>query len=215
MRTHKDRVKFKTLILFIIFLMAPKSWGRANFHSVLSYNFGISNVSVTENEASIETTDDTVDIEDTGGSSSSSVSAMSFQLSWEFGHDGAMAYFTDIQAPILGGSGSAVYNSKIGFNMYLNDLGSKFTMNQGGTTVVIIPTIKYYWGASVGGGYLVYLTESEKKGDIYFGIGLHGGLVYSIGDTWGIKFEAGISRTTGIETSGMKMDVLIGATYYL
>ncbi len=181
----------------------------------MSYNVGMSNFSVTENEAAITQTDDTVATSSTSEASSSSVSAMSFQLSWEFGHSGSMAYFVDAQAPLMGGSGSAIYNTRVGFNMYLNALGSKFTMNQQGTTVVIIPTLKYYWGASVGGGYVVYLTESQKKGDIFFGLGLHGGAVYSIGDTWGIKLEAGLSRTTGIETSGMKMDVMVGATYYL
>ncbi len=190
-------------------------WARADFHSVLSYNFGMSNFSVTENESAIEQTDDSVASATEESASSSSVSSMAFQLSWEFGHDGSMAYFLDAQAPLMGGSGAAVYHSKIGFNMYLNDLGSKFSMNQSGTTVVIIPTLKYYWGASVGGGYVVYLTESQKKGDIYFGLGLHGGMVYSIGETWGIKAEAGITRATGIETSGMKMDVMLGATYYL
>ncbi|MBC98110.1 MAG: hypothetical protein CME63_10190 [Halobacteriovoraceae bacterium] len=205
----------KGLIALAICTFSIGSWARADFHSVLSYNFGMSNFSVTENEAAIEQTDDSVASGTEESAESSSVSSMAFQLSWEFGHDGSMAYFLDAQAPLMGGSGAAVYNTKIGFNMYLNDLGSKFSMNQSGTTVVIIPTLKYYWGASVGGGYVVYLTESQKKGDIYFGLGLHGGMVYSIGDTWGIKAEAGITRATGIETSGMKMDVMLGATYYL
>jgi len=207
--------KLKTLVPLILILLTPQVWGRGDFHSVLSYNFGMSNFSVTENEAAITQTDDSVASGTEAAAESSSVSSMAFQLQWEFGHDGSMAYFVDAQAPLMGGTGAAVYNTKIGFNMYLNDLGSKFSMNQTGTTVVIIPTLKYYWGASVGGGYVVYLTESEKKGDIYFGLGVHGGMVYSIGDTWGIKAEAGITRATGIETSGMKMDVMLGATYYL
>lgn len=205
----------KIVVAIAIFTFSNALWARADFHSVLSYNFGMSNFSVTENESAIESTDDSVVVEDSEGAAASAVSTMAFQLSWEFGHNGSMAYFVDAQAPLMGGTGAAVYNSKIGFNMYLNDLGSKFTMNQAGTSVVIIPTLKYYWGASVGGGYVVYLTEAQKKGDIYFGLGLHAGMVYSIGDTWGIKAEAGVTRATGIETSGMKMDVMLGATYYL
>ncbi len=209
-------LKKRFSLLFLTLLFSATTWGRGDFHSVLSYNFGMSNFSVTENESTLTQTDDSVATDATEtAAAASAVSTMAFQLSWEFGHNGSMAYFVDAQAPLMGGTGAAVYSSKIGFNMYLNDLGSKYTMMTAGTKVVIVPTIKYYWGASVGGGYVVYLTESQKKGDIYFGLGLHGGMVYSIGDNWGIKAEAGITRATGIETSGMKMDVMLGATYYL
>jgi len=203
------------LLLFSVIFFTFSCLGRGDFHNVLSYNFGMTNVSVTESQSSISQTDTSVTNTNSTSVASSSISVMSFQLSWEFGHDGSMAYFVDAQAPIIGGSAGAIYDTKIGFNMYLNDLGSKFSMNNAGTTVVIVPTIKYYWGASVGGGYMVYLTESQKKGDVYFGLGLHGGMVYSIGDNWGIKAQAGISRATGTQTSGMKMDIIMGAAYYL
>ena len=48
----------KGLIALAICTFSIGSWARADFHSVLSYNFGMSNFSVTENEAAIEQTDD-------------------------------------------------------------------------------------------------------------------------------------------------------------
>lgn len=204
------------VILFVLFtVLSIRSYSMADFHSIVTCNVGMSTVSITENESTIEQTDDSVESSNSSSAEASSISAMNFQLGLEFAHDGNMAYIAKAFAPLMSSGGSGLFGTEIGFNMYLNDLGTKLTMNNNGTSVTIVPSFKYYWGAVIGGGYLVYSTESATKSDVYFDLGVHAGMTYSFGDNWGVNLEAGFARTTGVATTGTKMDIVFGASYYL
>lgn len=205
----------KTLLILLFMLISIRSYSMADFHSIVTCNVGMSTVSLTENESTIEQTDDSVAAEEDAGAEASSISAMNFQIGLEFAHDGNMAYILKGFAPLMSSGGSGLFGGEIGFNMYLNDLGTKLTMNNNGTSITIVPSFKYYWGAVIGGGYLVYSTESATKSDVYFDLGVHAGMSYSFGDNWGINLEAGFARTTGVATTGTKMDIVFGASYYL
>lgn len=204
----------KLFSLFLFFNIAL--CGATGFHDQLSYNVGMVSMSLTENQSSIKQTDTTVTAtESETTASAAAVAAMSFQLSWEFKNKGKLAYFTKATVPLMNADGSGVFLGDVGVNVYLNPMGAKYTLIQNGTTVVIIPKFKYYWGGVGGVGYVVYNTESAKKSDVFFNLGLHGGMVYSLGDKWGLKGELGASRTTGVVTTGIKIDFFFGATYYL
>lgn len=186
------------------------------YHDMVSYNIGMVNLSVTENESSIKQTDTSVQTsETTSKASSSAVSAISFQLNWEFKTYSQLAYFTKLSVPLMSGQGTGVFGGDIGFNMYLNPLGAKYSYVQNGTTLVIVPKFKYYWGAFGGSGYVVYNTESARKSDVFFNLGVHGGLVYGFDEKWGLKSEIAFSRTTGVATTGIMMNLFLGASYYL
>lgn len=201
--------------IVLMALLSPSLLAEGVYSNVLTYNFGMANASVTENEAGIEQTDDSVQVEELEGAGSSAVSSMSFQLTYEFMHDGRISYFTKITAPLMSGAGTGIFAGSFGFNSYLNDLGTKYTYDLNGNKVVLVPTMRYYWGASGGIGYLVYATESALKSDVFFDLSLHGGGSYSFGENWGLKGELAASRTTGVATTGIKIEFFLGATYFL
>ena len=205
----------KALTFLMAFIIVNVCSGQG-YHDMISYNVGMVNLTVAENESSIKQTDTSVTTTDTSTKgSSSAVSAISFQLSWEFKTYSKLAYFTKLSVPLMSGQGTGVFGGDVGFSMYLNPLGAKYSYVQNGTTLVIIPKFKYYWGAFGGTGYVVYNTESARKSDVFFNLGVHGGMVYSMGDRWGFKAEIAASRTTGVATTGIMMNLFMGASYYL
>ncbi|MDD0854241.1 hypothetical protein HBN50_14100 [Halobacteriovorax sp. GB3] len=207
---------YKKVFAIGLFLVGSSSFAKGGFSDVLSYSLGMVNHSVTENASELVQTDDTVDAEEGGvEASSSAVSAISFQLNWEFKSEAKKSYFMTAAVPMMTTGGAGVFTGGVGMNWYLNDLGTKYTYLQNGTEMTIIPSFKYYWGASTGLGYVVYNTESAKKSDVFFDLGVHGGGVYSISDSKGIKAEIGVSRATGVATSGIKFNIFFGMTQYL
>ena len=205
----------KRIFLLFFLFVSVDTYAKATYANVLTTNFGMANVSVTENESSITQTDDSVQIDETESGSSSAVSAISFQLTYEFLHDGTMGYFAKAMAPLMSSAGTGVFAGSFGFNKYFNDLGTKYTYELNGNKVTLVPAMRYYWGASGGLGYLVYSTESATKSDVFFDLSFHGGFSFSMGDNWGLKGELAAARTTGVATTGIKIEVFFGAMYYL
>lgn len=205
----------KKLIFILLLISMKSSFSKAIYSNVLTTNFGMANVSVTENESNIQQTDTSVQQEEDDELASSAVSAISFQMTYEFLHNGSMGYFVKATAPLLSASSTGVFGGGFGFNKYLNDLSSKYTYDLNGNKVTLVPTTRYYWGASGGIGYLVYNTESAIKSDIFFDLAFHGGLSMSMGDDWGLRGEVAASRTTGVTTTGIKIEAFFGAMYYL
>ena len=205
------------LLSAIIFILSLNIYANDNgFHNVLSFNVGMISHSVTENESTLVKTDDTVaEEEDTEDSSATAVSTISFNLNWEFETREDKSFFVEAYVPMMTSGGAGVFLGGVGMNWYLNDLGSKYTYMLNGTELTIIPKFKYYWGASTGIGYVIYNTESAKKSDIFFDLGIHGGGVYGFSNTKGVKFEIGASRATGVATTGIKMNLFLGITQYL
>lgn len=203
------------LTVLISFLIAAPSFANGTYSNVLTYNFGMATVSVAENESSITQTDDSVQVDEEESAGGSAVSAMSFQLTYEFLHDGRMSYFAKATAPLMSGAGTGVFAGHFGFNKYLNDLGSKYTYDLNGSKVVIVPTFRYYWGAAGGIGYLIYSTESATKSDVFFDLSFHGGGSFALGDNWGLKGELAVGRTTGVATTGIKIEFFFGATFFI
>ncbi len=208
-------VRYLLILLFISSLNASAE--ESGFHDVLSFNVGMISHSVTENESSLVSTDDSSssDEEEAATSTPTPVSAISFNLNWEFETSQEKSYFVEAFVPMMTTGGAGVFLGGVGMNWYLNDLGAKYTYMLNGTEFTIIPKLKYYWGASTGIGYIIYNTESAKKSDVFFDLGIHGGGVYGFNNTKGIKFEVGASRATGVATTGIKINLFLGITQYL
>lgn len=102
-----------------------------------------------------------------------------------------------------------------GVEFYLTPLGSRVGMQNQGTTVKFSPKLTYYWSIESGISYLVYLTETAKKTDMLFDIGLGGGGHYAINDSWVLKGQLAMTMGTGVNTSSTAMKIFFGLTFYL
>lgn len=202
----------KLVASFILLFLMQKGFAE-DFSRITSYSIGMVNVNVTENESSLVSTDDseTEEIEETP----SAVSAISFNFNYEFIFEQQRSFFVKATVPMMTTEGAGAYVGGLGFNWYLNDLGTKYSINIGGSEIVMVPKFRYWWGASGSIGYLVYNTESAKKSDVFFDIGIHAGVGYNLGEKWGLRSEATIGKGTGVNTSTMNMSLLVGLTYFI
>lgn len=203
-----------TKSLFVFLLICSSSFAQ-EFSGLTSYSIGMVNISVTENESSLESTDTSVTTDDSSTSTAKSVSAISFNMNYEFSFEQKRSYFVKATVPMMTSDGAGLFLGGVGFNMYLNDLGSIFKTNIGGSEIVMVPKLRYWWGANTGIGYLVYNTESAKKSDVIFDLSVHGGAAYSFGEKWGMKGEAVIGRGTGVATTTMNIRIFFGLTYFI
>ena len=198
------------LILFSISMASAST----NLHQSISASLGMVNVTVTENASSLKAAEGDAATDATGGQSAS-VSVVSMDLVYEFDNHTRKSYFLKATAPLLAADGSGYYLGGLGMNYYFNSLSSLFTFNNEGTSLTMNPTMRYYWGAAGGIGFVVYSTETAKKSDLIFDLQLHGGGIFNFKRDWGIRGEAAISRGTGVATSTIGIKLFFGINYYL
>jgi hypothetical protein len=206
-------MKLLTRLVFVFILLSTIS--AKEFSGITSYSVGMVNIGVTENESSLESTDEDVASEEQKKSSAKAVSAISFNLNYEFSFKQKRSYFVKATVPMMTADGAGLFLGGVGFNWYLNDLGSIYKSNIAGSEIVMVPKFRYWWGANAGVGYLVYNTESAKKSDVIFDLGIHGGAGYNFGEKWGMKGEAVVGRGTGVATTTMNIRIFFGLTYFI
>lgn len=204
----------KTILL--LFGALCSSFALADGYSnVLSTSFGMYNITITESESALQSTDTSVVVEDTSKASAAAASVTVFEFNYDFMQTESRSFFVKGVVPLISGGGSSAFLFAGGLNWYFKGAPSVFSYNNLGSTVYLIPKLRYYAGASLGLGYVVYDTISAKKTDVFFDLGLHGGVLYNFGKNWGMRAEAGFGRGTGVTTSSMGMKVFIGSSYYL
>lgn len=205
----------KNLILLTFFFWATSTVAKTGYYDSMSLSFGMVNHSVTENESTLAKTDNTETSATETKEAAKAVSAISLNANYEFLPTQKRTYFLQANVPMLTTGGAGVFLLGGGVNWYLSDLATKYSYESHGSTIEIVPQLKYYWGFNTGIGYLVYNTESSKKTDLFFDLGLHGGGAYAFSPTRSLKMELGLARSTGVATTGFKINIFFGVVQYL
>ncbi|MFG1499834.1 hypothetical protein ABMA70_06440 [Halobacteriovorax sp. XZX-3] len=201
--------------LLILTLLSTSIFANEKFFNSASISLGMMNYSVTPNESTLQNTDGSSTGGESADAAAAAVSAISIQVNWEFKSELKKSYYISGVLPMMSAEGTGVYSTTIGMNWYFGDIGTKYTYTSNGQNLTITPTSKYYWGAFVGPGYVIYNTESAKYSDIFFDLGVNLGGGWRWGKNRTIKAEAAVSRATGIKTTGIKMGVFVGISQYL
>lgn len=205
----------KLFSIVTLFILSTQAIGSQKFYNSASVSLGMMNHSVTPNESALVSTDGSGGSEDSAEAAAAAVSAISLQVNWEFKSELLKSYYLSGVLPMMSAEGTGVYSAVVGMNWYFGEIGTKYSYTNGGQTMTITPSSKYYWGAFIGPGYVVYNTESAKFTDIFFDLGVNLGGFWRWGKDRGIRAEATVSRATGINTTGIKMGVFIGLSQYL
>lgn len=205
----------KALSLSLLLITSLSTYGAQKFYNSASVSLGMMNHSVTPNESALVSTDGSGSSEESAEAAAAAVSAISLQVNWEFKSELTKSYYVSGVLPMMSAEGTGVYSAVVGINWYFGDIGTKYTYTNGGQTMTITPSSKYYWGAFVGPGYVVYNTESAKFTDIFFDLGVNLGGFWRWGKDRGIRAEATVGRATGINTTGIKMGFFVGISQYL
>lgn len=206
----------KYLLILIMITVQLKPAIAAGLRPMMNGSFGIVNISVNENESTLEVTDTDIVADGESGAESVNALATSFEVQYESQLSEKRNYVLKAMLPVsISGEGVGIFLLGGGVNFYLNPMGSNYSLNVRGTTLSIIPRYRYYWGMSTSFGYLIYNTVSAKKSDVFFDLGAHLGGAYNFGKDWALRGEAGIARGIGVTTTSMSMKVLLGVTYYL
>jgi hypothetical protein len=206
----------KSLIyLFLALLTTSQAIADDGYAPVVSTSFGMYNITVTENESSITSTDTDVTVEEDSGATSVAAAVTVFEINYEFLQTESRSFFLKGVVPLISAGGSSAFLGAGGMNWFFKGAPSVFSYSNLGSTVFLIPKLRYYVGGSLGVGYLIYDTESAKKSDIYFDLGFHAGVLYNFGKKWGMRAEVGMGRGTGVTTSSMGMKIFIGSSFYM
>lgn len=188
---------------------------QAGYSNSLNLSFGIVNLSPTINASSLTNTDTGTEAQATTTESAKPVSVLCVDAKYEFFPTQKRTYFIAGHVPVFSADGAGVYLMSGGVNWYLSDLSSLYSYEKDGSTITIVPAFKYYWGVSTGLGYLIYNTDSAKKSDLFFDLGVHGGGAYALSEERSLTAELGLSRSTGVGTTGFKMNLFFGVVQYL
>lgn len=192
-------------ILYVLLILAPVYSYADNFKPIFSANMGMVNNSVTETESGIE---------GSSGAESVASSNIALDITYEFKTFAKRSYYMKAVTPIMSTGSSSYFMGGAGVNFYLSSLASMFSYQDEGTSIVIGPKLRYYWGVGLGVANIVYTTSSAKKSDVALDLELHAGGIYNIGKAWGLRGEFGMSRATGVNSTSINMKVFLGTSIY-
>ena len=204
----------RQLLFFILFfnlsnLLAATSPMKKEFLSHLSFV----SVAFTEKESSLENDGD--EITAPAAAQSGSFSAISLDFRYQFSSTPKRSYFFSGLVPVLNASGAGLFMGSFGINFYFSSLSSMLSLGMNNSEILVIPKWRFYWGGSVGAGYMVYLTSAQKKSDILIDLSLRVGVNYTFKKVWGISGEGSIGNGTGMLTSTLNTKFFIGVSYFL
>jgi hypothetical protein len=208
-------MRARSALIIVVFLLIVSRVHANDFHPIINTSMGMVNVSLTENATNLQSTDEEVLVEDTETASSSAASVISFEVNYEFKNYADKSYFIKAIVPLMTADGSGIFMGSVGANFYIGSLSSIFSFKDRGTQIYMVPKTRYYWGASTGVGYVIYNTINAKKSDVFFDLGVHGGMVYNFSKKWGMRGELGVGRGTGITTSSFGIKAFLGTSYYI
>ena len=178
----------------------------------VSIGIGMANVSVTENQSTLESEDSSSTEEP---AEINPISTISLEMSYHFKNYINKSIYLKSFIPLLSSDGSGYYMAALGMTYYLNSISSQFNFSDEGTSLVISPTFRYYVGGYIGGGYLVYNTATAKKSDLVLDMSASGGVDFKMSNNWSIKADLSAGRLTGVNTTGIAITAFFGGTYYL
>lgn len=174
----------------------------------LSYNIGMVNASFQESES-------TLTGENVTEAASGSVSSISGMVNYKFAPGIERSYYLQGTFPLLPGATGSYFGAHFGSEFYFGtSSGSKVSYNNSGTTVKLKPKSLYFWGLEAGLGYLVYLTETQKKTDLLLDLGANVGMLYTWSEKWRLRGTIGMTRGTGVATTTMEMKAFFGVTFF-
>lgn len=205
----------RSALIVVVFLLIVSKVNANDFHPIINTSMGMVNVSLTENTSTLQATDEDVVTTEEDAAAATAASVISFEVNYEFKNYADKSYFIKAIVPLMTADGSGVFMGSVGANFYIGSLSSIFSFRDKGTQIYLIPKTRYYWGASTGVGYVIYNTISAKKSDVFFDLGVHGGMVYNFSKKWGMRGELGVGRGTGITTSSFGIKVFLGTSYYI
>lgn len=196
-------------IIFSLLLATSAAFGGEIIEKEISYNIGLVNASFAESQSTLAG-------ENVKEPASGSVSSISGQINYKFAPGLERSFYFAGTFPLLPGATGSYFGAHFGAEFYFgNSTGSKVSYNNSGTSIKLKPKNLYFWGLEGGLGYLVYLTETEKKTDLLLDIGANLGMLYTLSEKWRLRGTLGMTRGTGVATTTMEMKAFFGATYFV
>lgn len=214
MEIKQTLIKKYLLPISLIYLLIPNAFSQSSIPPQVNFHIGSISVNYAENVDSLTPTDSTAA---TTKSSpySGTASSMPFAIAYEYFPGLTRSYFVRAAGPLMASTPDRYYNASMGANFYFGQFASQAVIKDVGMQLKVMPKFRYFAGATLGLGYLVYNTKSATKNDILFELGAQGGILYSLGPKWSISAELGGARAIGSLTSATVIKILLGTSYTL
>ena len=194
--------------LFIItFLFSGKLFAADGF---MTAGIGMVNISYAESKSSIkpeENTGDGIDAE------AGSISVITMAVNYEYPISINTSVFSRLNLPLAGSGDSTYLSAGVGMNYFFNQINTDIISLDKGTKLEIVPKFRYYVGGQINSAYYVYTTETKKKSDILIELGAQVGILYNIGEKYGVHVEGMFGRGTGVNTTTSNLKILAAMIY--
>lgn len=197
------------LLLFSLLVLPVHHVLAADLADSFSISLGMVNVSFTESPSALES-EEGEEAEEAGSGSSA---VISLDMTYNRPLDDKKEIYARGIVPFMPSTGAGLILGGGGMNYYFNGLSADVKRDDESVRLRISPSMRYYVGAELGFGYLIYTTESAKKSDLLLNIGGHGGMTYAFRDNWSFKGELGIGKGMGTKVSTTMMRVMLGLSY--
>lgn len=199
----------KCLALSFLLALFSEQLYATSFDHYATASLSMVNLSYTETESQLE--DDNTLNDKTPASSSASV--ISLDVSYDIPLDIKKTMFFKGVFPFMTATGSSLVSLSGGMNYFFKSMSSSSSGVTPGSNLKVFPQWRYFAGGQVGVGYLIYTTDTAKKSDIMIQLAIQGGVIYNLGEKWGVKGELVIGRGSGTAASATNMSMMAGLTY--
>lgn len=205
-----SRQIIRILAFISITCSSQLSWGTTEtVTDEITFSTGLANITYTETASDLTGSDNIAD------PTSGSISSITGRLSYKFLTRPNYAFYILGSFPMLSSNTGSYFNTAVGVEFFLNELGHQTTLAMRGKEIKLTPTLRYYIGVEGGGAYFTYFTDTAKKQD--YGLELTGtaGVIYNLDRVWSIKGDLAVSRGIGPATNTIGTKVFLGAVMFL
>ncbi len=203
-------MKLSILIVFTSFSLLGFS---QSFRKKLSFSMGINNTSITLQGSTLKTNQNapasSIDNSDPEASS-----VIISSVEYDLYNDVDKSYVISTILPLIG-EDTSYFQVGVGLRYFFKSLSSTLNYEKEGSSLQMKSKLKYFAGANLSTGYLVYKTAFSKKNDIIFSLEGEGGLYYDITDKYALRGSFVLSKGFGVETSTFATRLLLGLTIYM
>ena len=192
------------LIIMLLFFSAS-GYSKSGFLNQSTLSLGMTTINFTETDEGLGSVEKPA---------SGSNSFVSVDYNYQFMNKQDRSYYIRLFSPFLESSGSGYFGSTLGVNYYFNSISSEINFLSQNDSISLKPQIIYSFGAEVGTGYLVYLTETAKKSDILIEYSAQLSVSYAISRSNNIKLHMAFGQGIGAEVNALIMKLFLGYNTY-
>lgn len=199
-------MNFVTFILLLSCLGVSNSY--ANVVEELDGYLGLVSVNFSEVPSNL-------DGPNASDPASGTVTSVAASLAYQFYKKEEISAYYGGLVPLVGSGGTGYFSTFVGAEYHFSKVPALILDDSSRIKIEIRPKFRYHLNSEISINYLTYETDTAKKTDLSFGLGVGGGASYMLGKSWGLKLKTMMSKDFGLITDGLAVKIFLGGIFFL